>query len=113
MSAMLASVSTFWTSVGRPRTPRSNGRGGTKAGLAGPPFSHCTSALSSPATKRSGSGDELDLLAAAGPGTLVDRGGEAACDALVASAADRDRRSGARRLIAAADDGAVEHEVRD
>ena len=35
MSAMLASVSTFWTSVGRPRTPRSNGRGGTKVGLRG------------------------------------------------------------------------------
>ena len=54
MRAIWAIVSTFWISVGRPPTPRSNGRGGVAVGFAGPPFSQWTSALSSPATNRSG-----------------------------------------------------------
>ena len=40
--------------MARPRTPRSNGRGGTNVGLASPPFTQWTSALSSPATYRDG-----------------------------------------------------------
>ena len=36
MRATWARVSTFWTSVGRPSTPRSNGRGGTVVGRASP-----------------------------------------------------------------------------
>ncbi len=54
MSARCASVSTFSTTVGAPPTPRSYGRGGVNVGSAGPPFRNWTSAVSSPATKRSG-----------------------------------------------------------
>ncbi len=38
MNGRLASVSTLLTSVGRPSTPSSNGRGGLSVGLAGPPL---------------------------------------------------------------------------
>ena len=48
--ATWARVSALSTRVGRPATPRSNGRGGTKVGLASPPFNQCTRADSSPAT---------------------------------------------------------------
>ncbi len=44
--------------VGAPPTPRSNGRGARAGGFAGPPSRTRTSALSSPATKRSRVGDE-------------------------------------------------------
>ena len=53
-SARCASVSTFRTSVGAPSTPLSYGRGGVNVGSAGPPFRNWTSAVSSPATNRSG-----------------------------------------------------------
>jgi hypothetical protein len=43
-------VSTLLTSVGRRRTPFSKGRGGTVVGLAGPPFTKRTRAVSSPVT---------------------------------------------------------------
>ena len=46
----LARVSTLLTSVGRPPTPSSNGRGGLSVGLAGPPLITRTAAVSSPAT---------------------------------------------------------------
>ena len=54
ISARWASVSTFWTSVGRPSTPRSNTRGGVNCGTAGPPLTRLASADSSPARKRCG-----------------------------------------------------------
>ena len=92
MSARLASVSTFWMSVGRPRTPRSNGRGGVKVGLAGPPFSQCTSALSSPATKRSGTDTSSICSRAPRLGALVDGGREGSVRRrCVASDRDDDR----------------------
>ena len=90
---------------------RSNGRGGTKAGFAGPPFSHCTSAVSSPATKRSGTRDELDPLARARAARARrSRAARLAC-ALAAS------RPTAITICARAHGGcrrhgAVEHEVR-
>ena len=52
ISAMCASVSTFWISVGRRRTPRSVGRGGMNVGRGGPPLSCETSAVSWPVRKR-------------------------------------------------------------
>ncbi len=52
-SATCASVSTFWTSVGRPPTPRWKTRGGVERGSPGPPSSRSTTADSSPARKRS------------------------------------------------------------
>ena len=52
--AMWASVSTLWTSVGRPTTPRSNTRGGLNRGMAGCPLIRLASADSSPARKRGG-----------------------------------------------------------
>ena len=52
--ARWASVSTFCTRVGAPPTPRSDTRGGTKAGTAGPPLSRLTSADSWPARNRGG-----------------------------------------------------------
>ncbi len=48
--ARCASVSTLFTSVGRPPTPRANGRGGTNTGSAEPPLRKFTSADSSLAT---------------------------------------------------------------
>jgi hypothetical protein len=50
MSATWARVSTFCTSVGRPPTPFSNGRGGIDVGSATPSLTLCTAADSSPAT---------------------------------------------------------------
>ncbi len=50
ISAMCANVSTLLTSVGWPATPRSNGRGGTYSGTAGPPLRKFTRADSSLAT---------------------------------------------------------------
>ena len=52
--ARWASVSTFCTSVGAPPTPRSDTRGGTNVGTAGPPLSRFTSADSWPARNRGG-----------------------------------------------------------
>ena len=54
ISARCASVSTFCTSVGRPSTPRSKGNGGFSVGFALRPSTARTSAVSSPATNRSG-----------------------------------------------------------
>ena len=54
MSATCASVSAFATSVGAPSSPCSNGNGGLSDGFASRPESAFTSAVSSPATKRSG-----------------------------------------------------------
>ena len=48
--ASRASDSTFATSVGRPWTPTSYGRGGLRVGLASPPSIARTTAVSSPAT---------------------------------------------------------------
>ena len=45
-----ASVSTFWTSVGRPAIPRSWTRGGLLVGVALCPLTKLTAALASPAT---------------------------------------------------------------
>ena len=50
INAMCASVSTLQTSVGRPRTPRSNGRGGTVVGSRGPPLRCAIRAVSWPLT---------------------------------------------------------------
>jgi hypothetical protein len=46
ISAIAASVSTFWTRVGRRRTPRWSGLGGTNSGRPPVPFSRLTSAVS-------------------------------------------------------------------
>ena len=51
---MWARVSTLFTSVAWPPTPRSKGRGGTYTGTAGPPLRKFTSADSSLATKPPG-----------------------------------------------------------
>ena len=53
MSARCASVSTFWTSVGRPPRPRSESRDDLAAGAGMPRSIQCTTALASPATNRS------------------------------------------------------------
>ena len=53
MSARWASVSTFCTSVGAPRRPRSASRGGVAVGAGTPRSIQCTTALACPATKPS------------------------------------------------------------
>ena len=50
ISAAWARLSTFWTSVGRPSMPRSNGRGGVVVGRPSPSLMKWTAADSSPAT---------------------------------------------------------------
>ncbi len=52
--ARWARVSTFWTRVGAPPRPRSDTRGGTNVGSAGPPPSRLTRADSWPARNRGG-----------------------------------------------------------
>ena len=53
MSARWARVSTFWTRVGFPPSPRSDSRGGVAVGVGIPRSIQCTTALASPATNRS------------------------------------------------------------
>ncbi len=54
ISARWASVSTFWTRVGRPPIPCSQTGRGANRGRAGPPLSALTTAEVSPARNRSG-----------------------------------------------------------
>ena len=82
ISAAWARVSTFWTSVGRPSTPRSNGRGGFDVGRASPSLTKWTAADSSPA--------------------MYDRGGATSSIGIrVRSARDSSRRSANARSRAA------------
>ncbi len=70
-----ASVSTLCTSVGRPRTPFSDTRGGVLRGSAGPPSTARTTADSWPDTKPAGAVDQLRTdRVQAGPVPLGQRG---------------------------------------
>ena len=111
ISARWASVSTFWTSVGAPPTPRSNGRGGLRSASPRRRSAKLTSAVSSPATKPSGTAHERRMFA-------VEPAPPLAADRLRARAArrvrawrDRDDRL-ARADRGGGQHGAVEHEVR-
>ena len=84
MSAMLASVSTFWTSVGRPRTPRSIGPRRHEGRLRGPAVQPLHERGLLAGDEAVGHGDELDPLALAGAAALGDRARPGSPCALVA-----------------------------
>ena len=109
MRARWASVSTFWISVGRPRTPRSNSRGGVNVGWPAPPFSQLHERALLAGHEAVGHGHELDLLALCRLGALVDGLDGRMCRRCVA--ADRDDDS-PRARDRGRDHRAVQHEVR-
>ena len=96
ISARLARVSTLLTRVGRPRTPRSNGRGGVNPGKAGPPLRYLTREDSALATYRSGT-----RASSTGTGSYPARSATAAASAS-ACAGRRTHRYAARAAVASA-----------